>query len=70
MSERVSVAWTRLTLDSKPAVRVMCPKCQKNHLLDHEIDDQGIVTPSLDCPTPGCDFHEMVQLVGWTPPGA
>jgi hypothetical protein len=34
-------------------------------LLDHEISADGSVSPSLDCPSDGCRFHEDVTLVGW-----
>ncbi len=63
----ISVAWAKIHRDGKAAVRVTCPKCLKNYVLEHEINDAGVVTPSLDCPTWGCDFHEMVQLKGWAP---
>lgn len=36
-------------------------------LLDHEIADDGTVTPSVECPIEGCGFHENVRLIGWRP---
>jgi len=45
---------------------MMCPECGQLGRLDtHQIDDSGIVDPSVACPAPGCDFHTMVQLDGW-----
>ncbi len=61
----ISVAWALINRDSKDNATVTCPDCGKNHVLDHEIDDAGIVTPSLECPSWGCDFHDMVVLEGW-----
>lgn len=31
----------------------------------HEISTEGVVSPSVVCTTEGCDFHELVTLVGW-----
>ena len=43
--------------------------CPNGHsaVLDHEIADDGKVTPSLDCPADRCNFHEFVRLVDWEP---
>lgn len=34
----------------------------------HEVDDDGVVTPSVVCPyeAQGCTFHEMVRLLDWS----
>ncbi len=37
-----------------------------SHRLDHTIDDNGGVRPSVQCPN--CDYHEFVILDGWVPP--
>lgn len=44
-----------------------CPKCKAMGVLtNHEIDPDGLVTPSVVCVNePECDFHEMIQLEGW-----
>lgn len=42
-----------------------CPDCGETGGLDHEIDNDGTVTPSLVCPNDGCSFHEMVKLKDW-----
>lgn len=40
-------------------------KCPRGHIgvLDHDIDDDGTVTPSVQCPS--CEWHEMIRLDGW-----
>lgn len=43
----------------------MCPNRHYGSLMDHEIAADGTVSPSVVCPTEGCDFHEHVRLVGW-----
>lgn len=53
-----------LATNGRPLVWAHCPGCDQLYKLDHEIADDGILTPSLDCPT--CPFHETgVQLEGW-----
>lgn len=47
---------------------VTCPGCQEERALDHDVAADGTVTPSLDCPTKGCSFHDHVQLANWPPP--
>lgn len=52
----------------EPPLKVVGMTCHKKHfaiLDDHEIADDGMVTPSVICPETGCDFHEMVTLEGW-----
>ena len=51
----------------RPRPTVYCPKCGREGSLDHEIDAEGRVTPSVVCPHEGCDFHDNVQLLGWEP---
>ncbi len=50
---------------AKAVPRIYCPKCGNEGLLDHDIDTEGRVTPSLVCPHDGCDFHDHIQLMGW-----
>ncbi len=58
--------WVRINLVGKTTARVTCPWCGvKATLEDHEIVDDGIVTPSVDCPNIDCDFHWIVALEGW-----
>lgn len=42
-----------------------CPGCGNAARLNHDIDADGNVNPSLDCPTETCSFHRMVRLEGW-----
>ena len=45
-----------------------CPNCgQLGSLTNHEIHKDGLVTPSVVCPTEGCTFHDYIQLEGWSP---
>lgn len=46
-------------------IMARCPECGEIYLLDHEVASDGTVTPSLECPTEGCSFHEMIKLDGW-----
>lgn len=36
-------------------------------LTDHDIADDGTVSPSVWCGEEGCSFHESVRLLDWTP---
>jgi hypothetical protein len=56
--------WKRVGDD----VQIVCPKCGKIAFLDHDIADDGTVTPSVVCPRERCDWHVMVVLVGWGTP--
>jgi hypothetical protein len=47
------------------SVLVRCPGCGQIATLDHDVADDGTVTPSLVCPVEGCNFHEFVRLDGW-----
>lgn len=42
-------------------------RCPRGHLaqLNHLIDLEGRVTPSVMCPKSGCDFHETIVLEGY-----
>lgn len=57
--------WVVVKLDGEPAIRVTCPYCQTTAFLDHQIDPDGTVSPSLRCCVDGCDFHEAVRLEGF-----
>lgn len=42
--------------------------CSNGHVAsfdDHDISEDGTVTPSVQCPVEGCDFHKYVRLQGW-----
>ena len=52
-------AWTRY----KGRVIVSCPMCGNLGGIDnHTINEKGEVTPSVRT---GCQFSEMVKLLGW-----
>lgn len=42
-------------------------KCPNGHIgiLDHDIADDGTVSPSVDCMTDGCEFHAFIVLDDW-----
>lgn len=59
--------WRVVKLDGVPYVRATCPGCDLEALLDHDIADDGTVSPSMDCPNDRCDFHANVRLELWQP---
>lgn len=45
-----------------------CPNCATPlSLHGHEIDDQGMVFPTVGCTAQYCDFDQYVELKGWNP---
>ena len=47
-------------------VHLTCPECgQYANLSHHFVDAEGIVSPSLQCPS--CSFHDHVKLEDWKP---
>lgn len=48
-------------------VWIRCPKGHVARLEDHSVASDGTVTPGVQCPTDGCDFHDNARLDGWTP---
>lgn len=47
-------------------VWVRCPDCNRKAYLEHEISDEGLISPSLQCAQDGCDFHESgIRLSGY-----
>lgn len=60
--------WEPVRLDDKLAVRLFCPSGNAG-FLDHNVDGQGRVTPSVECPDDRCTFHESgITLEGYTLP--
>ncbi len=45
--------------------KIVCPNCGTKGELEHEINSLGEVSPSVECPTKGCDFHNYIKLEGW-----
>ncbi len=69
---RASTAWPKpgeyiqVLYDGEPTARIGCPDCGQSGILDHEIADDGSVTPSIQCASHGCTYHESgCVLVGW-----
>lgn len=65
---KVPGTWRRVLSDGKPIAKFSCPLCGFTAGLgdgSHEIDIDGIVSPSVVCDSVGCTFHEFVQLQGW-----
>ena len=60
----IPLTWRSFKLDGVLRVRLMCSNGHEV-LLDHEIDVNGIVTPSVVCPINRCNFHEHVSLKDW-----
>lgn len=59
--------WHRHYKDGVNDVQVTCPKCKADYWLDHKISSDGMISPSLECPTETCTFHEACKLEGWVP---
>lgn len=45
-----------------------CPFGHGMVLKNHSIDSDGLVSPSVVCKSPGCQFHEFVILDKWAAP--
>ena len=45
-------------------VYLVCPGCGARVALNHDVADDGKITPSLDCPS--CEFHDYARLLGWS----
>lgn len=46
-------------------VILKCPKCEASDRLNHTIEKDGTVNPSVVCVNGTCNFHEFVKLEGW-----
>jgi hypothetical protein len=45
---------------------VCCPQCGGiASLAQHDIADDGTVSPSVVCPDAACDWHEHIRLDDW-----
>lgn len=56
--------WRRAKRDDEDIVVLTCPTCKRMAALDHEINQEGVVSPSVECPY-DCGFHDHIKLVGW-----
>jgi ribosomal protein S27AE len=51
---------------ARNGVHLYCPKCSEPiSLAEHEIDSEGVVTPTVECPTPECGLDATVRLLRW-----
>ena len=61
--------WGRIKREENGVARrillVSCPRCGTVGQLDHEVDENGVCTPSVQCPSATCDFHDNVQLADY-----
>jgi len=48
---------------TRQRVYVTCPGCGMKAGLDHTVEANGDVNPSLDCPE--CSYHVWASLEGW-----
>ena len=49
-------------------VRVLLARCANGHVssfMDHDVDGDGVVSPSMVCGYPDCGWHEFGILEGW-----
>lgn len=62
-------ALSRAYVEKKILAWVTCPNGHMCALVSppHSVDAHGFATPSLDCPVKDCGFHQLVELIGWTP---
>lgn len=60
--------WVGLLTPKGRRAGMTCPDCDRMlSLSNHEIADDGHVTPSVVCPYDGCNFHDFVTLENWRP---
>lgn len=48
-------------------VIVTCGQCGAVAPIDHVVDDDGNVSPSLVCPDDACNWHVWATLERWVP---
>jgi len=49
------------------AILYTCPNGHTGRLTGWDIDQMGNVTPSIDCVTNDCNFHDHLHLLDWEP---
>lgn len=55
--------WKYVMRDGLPLIKIKCLQCNEwGDLIDHTIDDQGFINPSVICGASGCDWHVMAAL--------
>lgn len=69
LPKALNANWLPLTwrsypgLDGKPTAYIIDPKNDGLSLIQHIIDTDGTVHPSVVCTI--CGFHDSVKLLGW-----
>jgi len=67
LSQGTWYLWTT----GKTRVLFSCPLCAQVMFFGQDdgvtVAQDGIVTPAIKCPAPGCAFRYQVRLVGWKP---
>lgn len=64
--EEPPLSWHPGWARDHPIAIFTCPGGSTGSLHDWTVDDDGTVTPSVDCRC-GCGFHEFIQLEDWNP---
>lgn len=63
---KVGTKWRLAKWKGVQQVYMICPGCGEEYRLDHDISAEGVVSPSLECPSQNdCGFHDTVVLLGW-----
>ena len=59
------LTWRPVRTGGPATASLVCSNGHDGLIDEHEIAEDGTVTPSVVCPHEGCGFHEYVQLNGW-----
>lgn len=57
--------WKGLKTIKGRSASFTCPNGHIGTLSDHDIAEDGSVSPSVVCPYENCGFHEFIRLEGW-----
>ena len=57
--------WKIVKRDGREIVKVKCPNCNQWAALDHTIEPDGTIKPSLQCDEDQCGYHEHAKLEKW-----
>ncbi len=63
--DEIPCTWRLLKDGYRKSASIVCPNGHYGILLDHNIDENGMVTPSVVCPEEGCNFHDWIKLMDW-----
>jgi hypothetical protein len=68
LDEKPSTWWPVQMPSGQLKASIICPNKHYGFLANHQIADDGTVTPSVVCPGGGqgtCNFHDHTKLGGW-----